>query len=417
MSGEASELRSDILIVGASYTGLLAALSFARTLGPETRIIVTDKMSPDSIAADPRCFALSASSRRLLAALGVWELISSEAQDVTTIALTDTPLDAAVRPVLLDYDNRLETGEAGASIVPGAALLTGLMARVQDERGIRVITGVEATALEPGPALSVMTDATGRRFTAPLVIAADGRGSRIRQLAGIRTTGFRHGQAGIVAIIRHSEPHHGCAIQHFLPSGPFAILPLRGNRSCITWSEEAHAAERIMALDTAGFLGEIARRAGGRLGEISIEGTPASFPLSSHVAREFIGPRLVLVGDAAHGVHPIAGQGLNLAMRDAAVLAQCVGEAVKVGLDFGDGTALERYQRWRRFDSTVSTGVFDGLNRLFSNDASLLRSVREAGLGLVNRMPGLKRTFVREAAGLSGDLPDLMQEPVATTSG
>ena len=357
MSGEASELRSDILIVGASYTGLLAALSFARTLGPETRIIVTDKMSPDTIAADPRCFALSASSRRLLAALGVWELISSEAQDVTTIALTDTPLDAAVRPVLLDYDNRLETGEAGASIVPGAALLTGLMARVQ---GRTPNSGDYRRRSDGARTGSGAVDHDGRHGP-PLHSPA--RYRRGRAWIAHPPTGWHpddglspwpgrdrrdHPAFRAASWVRHTAlPAVGgrlrsCRSRAVVPASPGVR---RRTRPRVSWRSTLPVSlERSPGAPV------------GRLGEITLEGSPASFPLSSHVAREFIGPRLVLVGDAAHGVHPIAGQGLNLAMRDVAVLAQCVGEAVKVGLDFGDGTALERYQRWRRFDSTVSTG-------------------------------------------------------------
>ena len=366
--------------------------------------------TPASIDADdPRCFALSAGARNLLSRLNVWPALGAVAQDVTEIAITDTPLDAAVRPVLLRYDNRLDDGTTAASIVPSGALLAALRAEVERRTNIVRVNGFEIVSLDWQMSSILLTSGDSRAVRAPLLIAADGRGSRVRALAGIKTNHFPHGQTGIVCVIRHARPHSGCATQHFLPAGPFAILPLVGNRSCITWSETDQDAERILALDDAGFLSEIDQRVGGQMGAVDLEGPRASFPLSTRMARTFIGPRLALVGDAAHGVHPIAGQGLNLAMRDVAALAERIAQAVRVGLDLGDQPTLEAYERWRRFDATLSAGVFDGLNRLFSSDVALLRSAREAGLGIVNRIAPLKRQLVREAAGLSGEVPLLMQ--------
>jgi 2-octaprenyl-6-methoxyphenol hydroxylase len=228
-------------------------------------------------------------------------------------------------------------------------------------------------------------------------------------MAGIKTVGWDYPQAGIVTVVAHERPHGGKAVQHFLPAGPFAILPLTGNRSCITWSENREEAERILALDDAGFLAEIDRRFGGKLGALSLTGPRQSWPLSLHLARALVASRVALVGDAAHVVHPLAGQGLNLALRDVAALAEVLADAARVGLDLGDATALARYERWRRFDSWMSAAAFDGLNRLFSNDVTLLRSAREFGLGLVDRLPGLKQMFVTEAAGLSGEVPRLLK--------
>jgi 2-octaprenyl-6-methoxyphenol hydroxylase len=241
------------------------------------------------------------------------------------------------------------------------------------------------------------------------VVAADGRGSSLREAAGIKVVGWHYPQVGIAATVAHERPHRGAAVQHFLPAGPFAMLQLKGNRSCITWTEEERAGRAIMALADAEFLAEVDKRVGGRLGALSLEGARRCWPLEMHLARAYVGNRIALIGDAAHSVHPIAGQGLNLAFRDVAALAEVIAEAARLGLDLGDATVLARYERWRRFDSAVSAATFDGLNRLFSRDASLLRSARELGLGIVDRLPGLKQLLVAEAAGLTGEMPRLLK--------
>jgi 2-octaprenyl-6-methoxyphenol hydroxylase len=257
----------------------------------------------------------------------------------------------------------------------------------------------------------VLTLRDGRRLTASLIIAADGRSSRLRDGAGIKTVGHDHPQIGIVTTIRHSAPHGGRAIQHFLPGGPFAVLPLAGGHtSCVTWSEDAAQARVILALPDAAFLAEIDTRMAGARGTLTLGEAAArqSWPLESRLARSFVAPRLALVGDAAHSVHPIAGQGLNLAIRDVAALVECMADAAHAGGDIGSAAVLERYEQWRRFDSGVSTAAFDGLNRLFSNDYTLLRAARSTGLGVVNSMALVKRLLVKEAAGLSGKLPKLL---------
>ncbi|HZA01986.1 MAG TPA: FAD-dependent monooxygenase, partial [Hyphomicrobiaceae bacterium] len=251
--------------------------------------------------------------------------------------------------------------------------------------------------------------ATECSIRAALLVGADGRSSPLRDAAGIQIVGWRYPQTGIVTTVAHERPHGGKAVQHFLPGGPFAILPLKGNRSSITWSEDAERAREILALDDQGFLAEVDKRFGGRLGALRLDSPRQSWPLGMHLARRYVTRRFALLGDAAHGVHPIAGQGLNLAMRDAAALTEVVVDAVRLGLDLGDSAALERYEQWRRFDSALAAATFDGLNRLFSNDWALLRSAREFGLGLVDRVPVLKQLFVQEAAGLSGELPRLLR--------
>ena len=311
--------------------------------------------------------------------------------------------------MLLTYDNVTGEGAPATFIVPNAALLDALTAAVRRAAAVSVIAPAEASGFASTDVDVDMRLADGRELECALLVAAEGRQSRLRDAAGIKIVGWDYPQIGIVATVRHERPHGARAVQHFLPAGPFAILPLRGNRSCITWTEEAGEARRILALDDRGFLAEVERRFGGKLGALALDGPRQSWPLSMHLARRYVGQRFALVGDAAHGVHPLAGQGLNLAFRDVAALTEVVTEAMRLGFDAGNAEALSRYERWRRFDSAISAATFDGLNRLFASDWTLLRSGREVGLGLVDRLPALKRFFVGEAGGLTGELPRLLR--------
>lgn len=400
--------RFDIVIAGASHTGLAMALAFVRLGGDGLRIGLVDAPRQSEAAADPRAFALSAASRRLLDRLGVWSAVVVEAEPVRCIEITDSSLDDGVRPVLLTYDNALASGEAGSWIVPGAALLAALQSASETSRAISRVTG-RLTALEvESTGVGVELD-SGVSLRAGLVVGADGARSAVRDLAGIKVVRHDHAQLGIVTAVALDRPHEGRAVQHFLPGGPFAILPLPGDRACITWSEPSAEARRILALDDAGFAGEIEKRFSGRLGRAHPTGPRGSFPLATQLARAYVADRIALVGDAAHAVHPIAGQGLNLALRDVAALAECVVDAMMAGLAAGDAAALERYAHWRRFDATVSAAGFGALNALFSSDVALLRTARDAGLGVVDCVPALKRVLVAEAAGTTGTLPKLLQ--------
>ena len=404
----------DIVIAGASFAGLTAALGFVATLGPGVRVAVLDRAdlaAPSPV--DARAFALSDGSRQLLTALGVWPLLAGAAQPVAAIDITDSSLDAGVRPIIVSFDNVVDGGRAATHIVPSGALLCALRARVAEAAAVFLIPRAEIAALETGAHAAQVRLADGRAFSASLVIAADGRRSTVRELAGIKTVGWRYGQTGIVTTVAHELPHCGRAVQHFLPAGPFAILPLTGNRACVTWSETEPEAARILGLDDQGFLAELEQRFGHRLGALALAGPRQSWPLDMHLARALIGPRIALVADAAHGAHPIAGQGLNLGLRDVAALIEVVADTARLGLDLGSALGLERYQRWRRSDSALSTAAFDGLNLLFASDWSVSRTLRDAGLGLVDRTPALKRWFVTEAAGQSGEVPRLLRgEPV-----
>lgn len=405
--------RFDVAISGASFAGLALASALADALGPDFKIAVIDRIATATPPADARAFALSAASQHLLEAIGIWPAIAGEAQPVEGIDITDSSLTAGVRPVLLSYDNVTKDGRPATHIVPVGPLWEALRKRASEHGAITLFAPAEATGFTVEDAGARITFADGREILAALVVAADGRKSALREAAGIKIIGWSYPQTGIVTTVRHERPHGARAVQHFLPAGPFAILPLTGNRSCITWTEAASEAKRIMALDDAGFLAEVEKRFGGKLGAVTLDGPRQSWPLELHLARRYVAPRFALVGDAAHGVHPLAGQGLNLAFRDVAALTEVVAEGVRLGFDAGNAQALSRYERWRRFDSAISAATFDAINRLFASDTTLLRSVREAGLGAVNRVPALKRFFVAEAAGLTGELPRLLKgEPV-----
>ena len=414
MSPDRPEDRFDVVVSGASFAGLALAKALALALGRGARIALIDRAArQDRGSPEPRAFALSQASRRMLGVLGVWDRLAAEAQAVSEIEITDSSLEAGVRPVLLAYENVVAADEPASFIVPGEALAGALFEAAAADPAVTLIAPGEAAGFASGEFAVDVALAGGRRLAAALLVAAEGRRSALRDAAGIKIVSWSYGQTGIVTTVAHDRPHGGRAVQHFLPGGPFAMLPLTGDRSAITWSEDETEARRILALDDTAFLAEIEKRVGGRLGTLELAGPRRSWPLEMHLARSYVAPRFAVIGDAAHVVHPIAGQGLNLALRDAAALAEVVADAARLGLDLGNWEGLKRYERWRRFDSWLSAATFDGLNRLFSNDWALGRAARDFGLGLVDRMPGLKRAFVAEAAGLSGELPRLLRgEPV-----
>jgi 2-octaprenyl-6-methoxyphenol hydroxylase len=407
--------RFDIVISGASFAGLALARALGTAFGNDLRIAVVDRAPrKESNTADARAFALSAGARRMLDTLGIWQEIATTAEPVTGIEITDSSLEAGIRPVLLTYDNHV-SDDAGAitepasHIVPASGLEQALQNAVAAQPNVTFFTPGEIAHFSGDGSAVEITLKTGETLTASLLVGAEGRRSPSRESAGIKAVGWRYGQTAIVTTIAHERAHGGVATQHFLPAGPFAILPLPGNRACLTWTEDEHEARRILALDDAGFLAEVETRVGGRLGAVEVVGPRQSWPLDLHLARAYVAPRYALIGDAAHGVHPIAGQGVNLALRDVAALSEIVADSLRLGLDPGSLEALGRYERWRRFDSFASAAAFDGLNRLFSNDSMLVRAARDVGLGLVDRLPGLKRRLVAEAAGLTGDLPRLFK--------
>ncbi len=402
MTGE----RTDILIAGAGFAGLALAIALRQALGPAFAVTVADPLLARP-AVDARASAIAAAARRLLETIGVWQAVASEAQDIVDMVVTDSRLDDAVRPVFLTFGGEVEPGEPFAQMIENGPLLAALVAKARDE-GV-ALAGTSVVAFAAGPERVAATLGDGRSLSARLLVAADGGRSRLRDLAGIAMVGWEYGQSGIVATVAHTRDHQGRAIEHFLPAGPFAILPLKNNRASLVWVEENAEAARIIALPDAEFHAELEKRFGLHLGELQVVGPRQAYPLGYGVARSFIGDRLALIGDAAHRIHPIAGQGLNLGLRDAAALAETVADAARLGLDPGGADVLDRYQRWRRFDTLAMGVATDGLNRLFSNRSDLLRLVRDLGLGLVDRMPALKGFFIREAAGLTGDVPKLLR--------
>lgn len=402
----------DVAIAGGSFVGLAQALALARSAGDGVRVAVIDATAPEvaeTRGADGRASALSAASRALLEVLEVWPAVADQAQPIVDIDVTDSRLAAPVRPLLLHFETELAPGRPAAYMVENHVLRAALLAQVRRTHAVTFLAPRQVMGFErQGAQVRVGLD-DGTELDAGLLVAADGRRSGLRQAAGIKTIGWSYPQVGIVATVAHEKPHHGRAVQHFLPSGPFAILPLQGNRASLVWTEARALGRALVDGDDATFLAELRRRFGHRLGEVALDGPRFAYPLDMHIARRFVSERLALVGDAAHGVHPLAGQGLNIGLRDVAALTEVVVEAMRLGLEPGAPDVLARYERWRRFDSAFSAVVMDGLSRLFSNDNEAVRAVRSLGLGIVERVPALKRFFVQEAAGLNGELPRLLR--------
>ncbi|KRR23214.1 ubiquinone biosynthesis hydroxylase [Bradyrhizobium retamae] len=395
-----------IVICGGAFAGLALALALRQGLGAEIPVVVADPALGVRPSRDPRATAIVAACRRLFETLGVWDQVS-DSQAILDMVVTDSRLDDATRPVFLTFAGDVEPGEPFAHMVENRRLIDALVERAEAE-GI----DLRATAVSTYDSRSdgvTVTLADGGVIEASLLVAADGARSKLRERAGIATHGWNYDQSGIVVTVGHERDHHGRAEEHFLPAGPFAILPLSGKRSSLVWTENRTEAARITALGEAEFHDELEKRFGLHLGEIKALDKPRAFPLGYFVARSFIAERLVLVGDAAHVIHPIAGQGLNMGLKDVAALAEVVVDAARLGIDPGQADVLDRYQRWRRFDTMAMGVATNSLNFLFSNESTLLRTVRDIGLGLVDRAPPLKNLFIRQAAGLSGEVPRLLK--------
>jgi len=396
-----------IVIGGGGLTGLSLALALRQGLGPDIPVIVADPAFAVRPSRDQRASAIVAACRRLFEALGVWGEVAPEAQPILDMVVTDSRLHDATRPAFLTFAGEVASGEPFAHMVENRHLIDALTHHAE-------ASGVElrndsVTDYEPGDDSVRVVLGGGDIITARLLAAADGARSKLRQRAGIATNGWDYDQAAIVVTVGHERDHEGRAEEHFLPAGPFAILPLAGKRSSLVWTEQPREAARIVALDADEFKAELETRFGLHLGELEVLDAPRTFPLGYFVARSFIAERLALVGDAAHVIHPIAGQGLNMGLKDVAALAEVVVDAARLGTDFGATDVLEHYQRWRRFDTMAMGLATNVLNGMFSNDFTPLRAVRDIGLGLVDRMPPLKGAFIRQAAGLTGDVPRLLR--------
>ncbi len=402
-------LDCDILIVGGGLNGPTLALAMAQT---GHRVIVIDALAQKirkNAAFDGRSYALALASQRMLVALGLWPQLADHAQPMLEIKVTDGHAGQGPSPFFMHFDHaEIEEGPMGF-MVEDRHLRRSLLDAMDADPNVTHIAGVRVEAQSvDGNTVRVALD-NGKTLTGSVLNGCDGRKSGTATRAGIKRTGWGYDQTALVCAIAHEQPHNGIAHQFFMPGGPLAILPLTGNRSSIVWSERADLARDIAAMDDAAFLDTLRPRFGTFLGDISLAGQRFSYPLGLSIANSFVADRTALVGDAAHGVHPIAGQGLNAGFRDVAALAETLAEAARRGEDIGASDVLARYQQWRRFDTATLAIATDAFNRLFSNDNPLLRLGRDLGMGVVNAVPSLRRGFIREAAGLTGDLPRLMK--------
>jgi len=398
-------MERDVIIVGGGLNGPALALALAQG---GLRVAVVDArpaMARAEAGFDGRAYALAIASKRLLAAIRVWGRVAAHSQPILKIVASDGRAGEGAAPFFLTFDHaEIEEGPMGF-MLEDRFLYAAFVAAMAEAPGIELISGESVVAQRVGEVVL----ASGRALSGRVVVGCDGRGSGVAERAGIRRQGWGYGQTALVTAVRHECPHEGTAQQFFMPSGPLAILPLPGGHlSSIVWSESEAVAAEIQALPDDAFLTALRPRFGDFLGEIALAGVRFSYPLSLSLAERFVAERVALVGDAAHGVHPLAGQGLNLGLRDVAALAEVLVEAKRRGEDIGAADVLERYQTWRRFDSTVMALGMDGVNRLFSNDNPVLRGVRDLGLGAVNALPGMRRAFIRQAAGLKRDLPKLL---------
>jgi 2-octaprenyl-6-methoxyphenol hydroxylase len=398
-------IATDVIIVGGGLNGPTLALGLAN-IGLRCTVIdafpAPTRGLPDF---DGRSYALAHASMRLLRNIGIWGDVADHTQPMLEIKVTDGRAGEGPSPWMLHFDHaEIEEGPMGF-MCQDRHLRRALLAAMDANDRITQLSDETVVAQDAGS----VTLASGETLQAKLIIGADGRTSGTASRAGIKRTGWGYGQTAIVCAVAHEKPHGGIAHQFFMPSGPLAILPLPDNRCSIVWSESAARATEIMAMDDANFLTALRPAFGDFLGEISLTGKRFSYPLGLTLANRFIADRIALIGDAAHGVHPIAGQGLNAGLRDVAALVDVLSNAKKRGEDIGSPSVLTRYEQWRRFDTATLAAATDTFNRLFSNDNPLLRAVRDAGMGLINATPNLRRRFMREAAGLTGDLPSLMR--------
>ncbi len=406
-------MKTDILISGGGMVGLSLGIALAQggfRVAVADPQILTAQLDP---AFDGRVSALAYATIRMYRALGLWPGMEANAQPIREILVTDGAPGKPASPFSLHFDaQEVGASELGA-IVENRHIRAALGARAQDEKNLTFITPAAVTAVTVDGGGVVASLSNGEQVRATLAIAADGRISPLREAQGIKTIGWSYPQTGIVATVEHERPHNGVAYEHFLPAGPFAILPMTGNRSSLVWTEEKDKAPALLALDEGRFNAELRARFGAHLGDVTVVGARWSYPLAFHIAREFVKPRFALAGDCAHGIHPIAGQGLNLGLKDAAALTEVLLDAARLGQDIGALDVLRRYERWRRFDSVAMAASTDALNRLFSNDIAPLRAIRDIGMGIVDSIGPARRFFMRHAGGDVGKLPKLMRGEAA----
>jgi 2-octaprenyl-6-methoxyphenol hydroxylase len=403
-----ADLRTEVVVVGGGLAGLSMACTLAAAGVPT---VCVDRDSPATQTAggfDLRTTALALCAQKVLEGAGAWAYMAGDAQPILDIRVVDQG-----SPLFVHYDHREVGNEPMGWVLDNLVIRRALFRRAAELPALTHLAPVRVSGLERTPAGATVRLADGRAIRARLVIGADGRPSLCRQSAGIAWNRQAYGQTAIICNIGHEFPHHGLAVEHFTPHGPFAVLPLTENRCSIVWSERDALAPLYMKLPDALFVAELQKRVGEFLGEIRLIGGRAAYPLWIMLADRLTDTRLALIGEAAHAIHPIAGQGLNLGMRDIAALAEVVVDQFRLGLDPGSPDTLARYHRWRWFDTMMLSATCDSLVHLFSTDLPPLRLARNLGLGAVNRMPGLKRFFMRHAMGMVGHLPRLVRgEPL-----
>ncbi|HEY8593936.1 MAG TPA: FAD-dependent monooxygenase [Devosiaceae bacterium] len=394
----------DVIIVGGGPVGLTLAASLTRFV-PGIGVAVIDRRA-FAVPSDGRASALAAGVTRVFEALDLWPGLAEAANPIRHMRITDSGRGDISRPLFLSFDGEVAPGRPFAHMVPNTATIGGLLGALGDAD---LIAPTSVKTLERGRSAAVVTLEDGRRLSAPLVVAADGVRSQLREMAGIGVITHDYGQTGIVTTIGHELEHDDTAYEHFRPAGPFASLPLPGQRSSLVWAEDPSAARDYSAMDMEAVALAIEAVMGSSLGKVTLEAPVQLYPLRMQLARDFVADRLALIGDAAHVVHPVAGQGMNLGLKDVAALAEVVVEALRLGQDPGGADVLERYQRWRRFDTALMAMVTDTMTRLFSNDVAPLRAVRDLGLGVVDRLTPVKAAMIRQAAGIGGSTPKLLR--------
>jgi len=398
------EISCDVTIVGGGLVGLTAAIGLAHY---GFKVAVVDRASKQDLTDmgyDGRAAALAFASCQLFEALGIWDHMAALAQPILEIRVSDGP-----SLLHLHFDSEtLGDGPLG-HLVENRHTQIALFKRMEELDNIQFLAPETITSSERTASGTLVTLESGTRIIAPLVLGIDGRNSMMRQSASIATSLIDYKQHGIVCSIEHEFSHCGIAHERFLPAGPFAILPLTGNRSSLVWTERSHLVETIMGLSPRAFDAEVARRVGGFLGEVKTIGGRWAYPLSLQYADTYVDERLALLGDAAHSIHPISGQGLNLGLKDVAALIEVLVEARTVGLDIGSPSVLDKYEQWRTSDNASIYAITDMFNRLFSNDIGPIKLARDVGMAAVNKIPPLKNFFMMHARGTVGELPKLLK--------
>jgi 2-octaprenyl-6-methoxyphenol hydroxylase len=414
MDAETAEF--EVVVAGGGMTGATLALGLAQA---GVRVCVVEAVSHDQRLApefDGRASAIAFANFRQWRALGVADALEAHAQPIRAMLITDGPAPGAASGPPGAAFLRFEADEI-AGRDPDEPLgwmienrhIRAALAQALERAGVAVLAPVGVTGVAAGPRVAEVRLSDGRRLTAPLVVGAEGRASAVREAAGIGVMGWDYRQSGLVATVALDTPHAGVAQQYFMPGGPLAVLPLTGDRASLVWTETRDRARALTEASPEAFEAHLARRFGEALGRPRLLGPRFVHPLSLQLAHTMVAPRIALAGDAAHAVHPLAGQGLNMGLKDAAALAEVVADAIRLGEDWGSAVTLDRYARWRRFDATALAAATDAFTRLFSNSDPIARTARRAGLALVNRLPAARRLLMREAAGDLGDLPRLLR--------